>query len=189
MEKYVLEALFQMGYVDFAIERMKKRFGNMVNNPNYATLFEGWGEGNIETWLSGTTNHAWSGGALTILSQYMCGIEPIEPGYKTFQIIPNSGSIKQASATVQSVKGIIKSNFDNSSNSFKLTATIPKASEAIIGIPAEKVSMIKLNNKTIWKKGSEIKNKAIIEYYGIENGHILFRVSEGNYSFEASRNE
>jgi alpha-L-rhamnosidase len=189
MEKYVLEALFQMGYVDFAIERMKKRFGDMVNNPKYATLFEGWGEGNVEAWLHGTTNHAWSGGALTVLSQYMCGIGPVEPGYKLFQIIPNPGSVKHATATIQSVKGIIKSSFDNSKDCFKLTVTIPQATEAIIGIPAEKVSMIKLNNKAIWKRGDEIKNNAILKYYGIDHGHILFRVSDGDFSFEATRNE
>jgi alpha-L-rhamnosidase len=189
MEKYVLEALFQMGYVDFAIKRMKKRFGDMVNNPNYATLFEGWGEGNVEEWLHGTTNHAWSGGALTVLSQYMCGIGPVEPGYKLFQIIPNPGSVKHATATIESVKGIIKSSFDNSNDSFKLTVTIPKATEAIIGIPAEKVSMIKLNNNAIWKKGNEIKNNVILKYYGIDHGHILFRVSDGDFSFEATRNE
>jgi hypothetical protein len=118
----------------------------------------------------------------------MCGIEPIEAGYKSFQIVPNSGSVKQASATIQSVKGVIKSSFDNSNNIFKLSVTIPKATEAIIGIPAEKVSTIKLNNKTIWKNGSEFNNKVILRYYGIENGHILFRISEGDYSFEAIRN-
>jgi len=188
MEKYVLEALFRMGYVDFAIERMKKRFGSMVNNPDYETLFEGWGIGE-KGYGGGTTNHAWSGGVLTILSQYMCGIEPVESGYKLFQVIPNLGSVKQAAATIQSVKGVIKSSFDNSNHIFKLTVTIPKATEAIIGIPAEKVTTIKLNNRIIWKNGSEINNEVILKYNGIENGHILFRISEGDYSFHATRNE
>lgn len=187
MEKYILEALFKMGYVDFAIKRMKKRFGNMVDNPEYDTLFEGWGIGD-EGYGGGTTNHAWSGGALTILSQYLCGLEPVEPGYKLFQIVPNPGSVKQASATIQSVKGVIKSSFNNSDSTFKLSVLIPKATEAIIGIPAEKVSTIKLNNKPIWKNGSVINNKLILKYYGIENNHILFRVSDGVYTFEATRN-
>jgi len=173
MEKYVLEALFQMGYVDVAIDRMKKRFGDMVNNPNYATLFEGWGVGNIEEWLHGTTNHAWSGGALTILSQYMCGIEPVEPGYKLFKIVPNPGSIKQASATVQSVQGTIKCSIDNSYNNFKLNVTIPKSTEAIIGIPSENVSMIKLNKKVIWNKVGKLNNIAILESSGIGNHFYL----------------
>ncbi|ASB50049.1 alpha-L-rhamnosidase-related protein [Alkalitalea saponilacus] len=188
MEKFVLEALFKMGYVDYAIERMKNRYGDMVNHPEYTTLFEGWGIGEMG-YGGGTTNHSWSGGPLTLLSQYLCGIEPIEPGYKLFQIVPNPGSVKHASATIQSVKGIIKSSFENSNDIFKLNVTIPKATEAIIGIPAEKITTIKLDNKSIWKNGSEINNKEILKYYGIENGHILFRVSDGVYYFEAIRND
>jgi hypothetical protein len=188
MEKYVLEALFKMGQVDFAIERMKKRYGDMVNHPDYTTLFEGWGIGE-QGYGGGTANHSWSGGPLTVLSQYLTGIEPVEPGYNLFQIVPNPGSVKQATATIQSVKGIIKSSFEHSGNIFKLTATIPKASEAIIGIPAEKVSTIKLNNKIIWRNGRESHNKDILRYYGIENGHILFRLSEGDYTFEATRKD
>ncbi len=45
MEKYVFEAMFQMGYAKEALARHKKRFGSMVNNPNFTTLFEGWGIG------------------------------------------------------------------------------------------------------------------------------------------------
>lgn len=187
MEKYVLEALFKMGYVDFAVERMKNRYGNMVNHPDYTTLFEGWGIGE-KGYGGGTTNHSWSGGPLTILSQFLCGIEPIDPGYKSFQIIPNPGSVKHASTSIQSVKGEIKSHFENSNHIFKLTVTIPKGSQAIIGIPTEKVSAIKLNNKVIWKNGSDIENKVILIYYGIRNGHILFRVPEGVHCFEALRN-
>lgn len=185
MEKYVLEALFQMGNVDFAIERMKKRFGNMVNHPDYATLFEGWGIG-AEGYGGGTTNHAWSGGALTILSQYLCGIEPLEAGYNSFQIIPNPGSVKHASATIQSVKGFISCSFYNTDHAFKLTVAVPKDTEAIVGIPVGKASIIQLNNKTIWKNGRKVKNKEILEYQGIVNGHVLFRVAQGDYSFEAS---
>ena len=97
----------------------------------------------------GTTNHAWSGGALTILSQYLCGIEPIEPGFDLFQIIPQPGSVKSASAIAQSVKGVIKSSFENSDETFQLTVAIPEGTEAIIGIPIDKAFFIKLDNKTI----------------------------------------
>ncbi len=186
MEKYVLEALFKMGYADYAIERMKKRFGSMVNNPDYATLFEGWGIG-AEGYGGGTTNHAWSGGSLTILSQYLCGIAPIEPGYKLFQIKPNPGSVKAASATVQSVKGVIKSSFENTDKCFRLTVSIPNGTEAIVGIPACKISQIKFNNKVVWENGRAIKNKKILEHLASTDSHILFRISAGNYILEATK--
>lgn len=42
MEKFVMEALFQMGETDFALQRHKERFGRMVNNTEFSTLWEGW---------------------------------------------------------------------------------------------------------------------------------------------------
>ena len=78
MEKYVLEALYIMGYEDFALKRMKERFSKMVLDPYYTTLWEGWGIG-AEGYGGGTTNHAWSGGGLTLLYQYAAGVSPAAP--------------------------------------------------------------------------------------------------------------
>ena len=62
MEKYVIEALFKMEHGKYGIERMKKRFAEMVNDPKRSTLYEGWsiGPGGFG---GGTTNHAWTFGA------------------------------------------------------------------------------------------------------------------------------
>ena len=51
MEKYVLEALFDMNEPAFALERMKNRYAEMMGYKDYSTLFEGW-----ET-VGGTINH------------------------------------------------------------------------------------------------------------------------------------
>lgn len=66
MEKYVIEALFRMGENYYGMERMKRRFAEMVNDSEHTTLYEGWGIG-PNGFPGGTTNHAWSGGGLTIL--------------------------------------------------------------------------------------------------------------------------
>ncbi|MFP4367340.1 MAG: hypothetical protein ACOCU3_00265 [bacterium] len=52
----------------------------MVNHPEITTLWEGWGIGR-SGYGGGSANHAWSGGGLTILSQYVAGIYPVEPAY------------------------------------------------------------------------------------------------------------
>ncbi len=62
MEFYVLEAMCEMGYIDEAVTRMKKRYHEMVED-EYSTLWEYWN-------TDGTKNHAWSGGPLVILSKY-----------------------------------------------------------------------------------------------------------------------
>ena len=83
MEKYVLEALCMMGYYEDALERMKKRYYDMVES-DLTTLWEGWGIGS-KGFGGGSYNHAWSGGPLTILSQYFAGISPLKPAFKEFR--------------------------------------------------------------------------------------------------------
>ncbi len=186
MEKYVLEALFQMGYEEYGIERMKKRFGSMVNHPDYTTLFEGWGIGS-EGFGGGTINHAWSGGALTVLSQYLCGIAPVEPGYSVFQVTPKPGKVERAEAVVHSVKGIIQSKFTNLDNQFILSVVAPENTEAIIGIPDNDFSSIKLNGRKIWSKGKPVDNQSLFNYQGIKDDSILFKVGAGKWEFAATR--
>ena len=106
MEKYVMEALFMMGEPEFALKRMRDRYAKMMSYP-YTTLFEGWGIG-AEGFGGGTINHAWSGGPLTILSQKLCGIEPLAPGFKQFRVAPQLGSLNKASAVVPTLYGDIR---------------------------------------------------------------------------------
>ena len=44
----------------------------MVEDPQCSTLYEGWGIGE-NGYGGGSSNHAWSGGGLTVLAQYVCG--------------------------------------------------------------------------------------------------------------------
>ncbi|WP_428232799.1 alpha-L-rhamnosidase C-terminal domain-containing protein [Flavobacterium sp.] len=186
MEKYVLEALFQMGYGEYAIERMKKRFGEMVNNKQYSTLFEGWGIGK-DGYGGGTTNHAWSGGGLTILSQYLCGIAPIEPGYSVFQIAPQPSGIKEALTTVQTVKGEIKSSFINKNDRFELLVEVPYGTTAVIGIPNYNFDFITANGKKVWVKAKYLSNKKVLKYEDNSKQHIKFTVREGTWKFIATK--
>ena len=62
MEYFVLLALCRMGYKTEAYQRMVKRYTPLVENGN-STLWE-------DFEILGTRNHAWSGGALTVLLDY-----------------------------------------------------------------------------------------------------------------------
>ncbi len=146
MEKYVLEALFQMGYADFALQRMEDRFGTMVNYEKSTTLWEGWGIGE-EGYGGGTTNHAWSGGGLTLLSQYVAGIYPTSEGYKTFQIKPQLGFLKHVKANVSSIKGNIFLEIDTNKN-YEIKLRAPKNSKAKVFIP-EKYKSVLVNGQKI----------------------------------------
>lgn len=129
MEKYVLEALFQMGEPTFALERMKQRYTRMLDYAEYTTLFEGWGIG-AEGFGGGTINHAWSGGPLTLLSQKVCGIEPTSPGFRTFKITPQLGSLSEASACLETHYGTIQVSIKKKGKRLKFDLQIPEGTSA-----------------------------------------------------------
>lgn len=134
MEKYVEEGLILMGQPEYALERMKKRFGLMVNDDYHTTLYEGWGEGWAD-FGGGTTNHAWSGGGLTLLSQYIAGISPVDPGYSTFKVSPQLAGLEYVKATVPTVKGDIRISAKESDGELSFTLTAPEGTTGIIDLP------------------------------------------------------
>ncbi|HEY4206577.1 MAG TPA: alpha-L-rhamnosidase C-terminal domain-containing protein, partial [Puia sp.] len=184
MEKYVLEAMFRMNDVDEALARLRRRFGPMVDYPGFTTLFEGWGPGK-EGFGGGTINHAWSGGPLTILSRYLCGIAPVEPAYRVFGVLPQPGSIAHASAVVSSVAGKISVSFVNEPRKFKLSIGVPKGTNAIAGIPDRGYRRITLDGQTIWKNGKYIANKKAMPVQDGSSGFIKFNVADGEWDFSA----
>ena len=182
MQKYVMEAFFIMGFDSQALARTRLRFAEMVNDNYFTTLWEGW-KPNHQEYGGGTVNHGWSGGALTVLSQYVCGIFPVEPGYKKFQVLPQPADLKNAEAIVQSVAGEIKASFSNDKGRFVLHVSVPVNTSAIMGVPVGKVSIIKLNGKTVWKNGKA--KKVGIVFNDNDNRYIKILKGYGNWSIEA----
>lgn len=99
MEKYVLDAMCEMGYIDEAVIRMKRRYREMVEE-DYSTLWEYWDK-------NGTMNHAWSGGPLITMAKYIAGIRPGDVGYGKIEINPHHGNLKYIKCRVPSVRGEI----------------------------------------------------------------------------------
>ena len=134
MEKYVLQALFEMGYDDYALYRLQKRFSKMVDCPDYTTLWEGWGIGS-EGYGGGTINHAWSGGGLTCLAQYGVGIRPIQPAFKEFVIAPALGGIKDCRYSCKTNFGKIETEIHVTDDVFKATVVVPEGTQGWFCLP------------------------------------------------------
>ena len=130
MEKYILECLFQMGYAEDALKRMKTRFSEMVES-EITTLWEGWEIGGAK-WGGGTYNHAWSGGGLTLLSNKVVGIQPLEAGYRKVRIHPQMGFLKKAEATVETVLGTLEVRVEVVDEKMKVDYDAPKGMEVLV---------------------------------------------------------
>jgi hypothetical protein len=187
MEKYVGEALYVMRFPDDAIARTKERFGAMTNH-HYTTLWEDWRIGGSG---GGTINHAWCGGALTLLSQYGAGVAPTTPGYETYRVLPQLGPLKRIATTVPSVKGDIELKLLNQHDTFSLELTSPENTLATVGIPhgnTEKIRSIQVNGVAVWRNGKARGRLPGLTFR--ENGrhYITFSVKPGEWLFSASKN-
>ncbi len=185
MEKYVLQALFEMGYHGDAVERMKSRYRKMVES-ELTTLWEGWGIG-VEGFGGGSYNHAWSGGPLILLSQYVAGVRPTKPGYDSYEVLPQLGPLHEARTTVPSLKGPISVHIKQEPKSFELRLTSPKETLAIIGIPNDDAGRtVKVNGHVRWPKPREEAAADGVEALGVSEGYIRFSVRPGDWVFHGS---
>jgi alpha-L-rhamnosidase len=169
MEKYVLEALFVMEETDFALERMKKRFYKMVDVSPWTTLYEHFSTGNEAG--RGSYNHAWSGGGLTLLAQYVCGLEPIEAAWKTFKVKPQLGSLEFAETGNETVAGKVAVKLTKVEKGMDIKLTVPEGSEAVVYIPAK--------NKKVTIDGEKTTSKEK------DGDYSLYRLSGGEYKISA----
>ena len=134
MEKYVLEALYLMGQPAAAVTRMKQRYGSMIDAPQ-TTLWENFARPGSTEPGSGTYNHAWSGGPLTMMHQYIAGIAPAAPGFKRFSVKPQLGPLQHVQTTVPTPHGNIELSVTrNAAHGLDLKLTVPKATKAEVEI-------------------------------------------------------
>src|SRR5690606_30385295 len=131
----------------------------MVEESPFTTLYENFGPPRGEEQSGpighGTNNHAWSGGGLTILSQYVCGLEPLEPAWKTFRVKPQLGSLAFAGTGNETVAGRVDVKIEKTNKGLKLELLVPEESEAVVYIPSrlKKVTANKKRLKAELKEG------------------------------------
>lgn len=171
MEKYITDACFIMGDGEFGMERVRERYKKMVEHPDYTTLFEGWGIG-AEGFGGGTTNHAWSGGPLITVCEYLMGITPLEAGWGRFEVKPNLTTFKKASLNVPTVKGLVKFAFKKNDKKTIFTLVIPNGTEAIFYLPTTET-------KNITGKKEFIATNAYLQ----KSGYTALLLPAGKYKY------
>ena len=123
LEMYVQQALFQMGQGEFALQRARERYSQMLDFKNQTTLFELWDTG-------GSINHAWSGCMVTVFGRHVCGIEPTSPGFRTFRVKPQMAGLTDVSQNIETRYGLIKCHLKQTGGRLQVDLTVPKGTRA-----------------------------------------------------------
>jgi hypothetical protein len=185
MEKYVLEALMQLDAPDAALDRMTERYAAMLSD-DVGTLWELFDPITLEGFGDlgrGTYNHAWSGGPLTILSQYVAGVAPTSPAFKTFDVSPNLGRLNRVDAVVPTLDGPIRVNArKEAEGALSVTVEAPPGTIATVWIPAKEASAVTLNDRPFpLEVLSASTNSPALE--GRRGNRLGFRVPAGVWRF------
>ncbi len=186
MERFVLEALFQMGAADEAMARMKRRYAEMIESPR-TTLWENWNAGKPGGG-GATFNHAWSGGPLTLLSQFVAGVAPLKPGYHEVEITPQLGPLARASVVVPSVRGPITADIQRTETRYTLQLELPETVTAIVAIPNQRVHSVIVNDRQVWPVADDANaaSNSSVQFTNATATRLRFHCVPGRYHFAAA---
>ncbi len=173
--QYLLEALFNIGESEYAISLMnsnsKRSWMNMINVGSTMTT-EAWDEyykPNL-TW-----NHAWGSAPANIIPRKLVGIEPIEPGFSKFRIVPQPGELTDIELKLPTIRGSILFNLSVYKNEWKLELTIPGITKSELFLPSKNTE-VKINSI------NQLPNDKI--FFAGETKNI-FILKSGTYSINA----
>ncbi len=146
--QYLLEALFIAGRSDAAIQLMtshsERSWWHMMELGSTMTT-EAW---DVEFKKNLTWNHAWGAAPANIISRFVLGVRPIQPGYSEILIAPQLGTLKWARGQVPTPLGPLTVKAMNG-DVFRLEVNVPPNSKAHIEIPRRAAGQVILDGKPI----------------------------------------
>ena len=132
--QYLLEAMFGADKDDYAIQLMTAKtehsWWHMMEMGSTMTL-EAWdtpSKHNLD-W-----NHAWGCAPANIISRYVLGVRPLEPGYSKILIAPQPGALQWIRGKVPTPQGAVSVLWN--SDTATLDIEVPPGATASVALPA-----------------------------------------------------
>ncbi len=146
--QYLLDALYQAGEADYALNLMtsdtKRSWLNMIRVGSSMTT-EAWDEfykPNL-TW-----NHAWGSSPANVVARKLMGIEAISPSFESFRISPQPGKLTHAKLKMPTIRGTIAVQLLNLDDTWKMEISVPGNSDAELWLPGD-LSSVSINGKIV----------------------------------------
>lgn len=178
-----LAARFTAGDVTSALTLTRNEWGPMaVPGPNYSGAF--WERLNADgTNTDGGTSlaHGWSTGPTWVLTNYLLGAQPVDPGYHTWSITPHPDSVAWAEGQVPTPYGAMGVKWSKDKSSFRMETQVPNQTSGMITIPVANpaAAAISVNGVTVWRKGHIAGSVTGISSINSTSGGIVLTVTNG----------
>ena len=189
--KYLLRALSDNGHSDTAMALVMQTnypgWGNWVLR-GATTLWETWsGTGSMDS-----LNHVMFGDISAWFMEYLAGIRPGAPGYKTVLLKPEiTGAISWAQGAHDSAYGKISSSWQINGSTITLNVTIPPSATGVIYLPTLGTAgtnlTIQESGTNIWLNAAATGSEPNVVYDHSEDSNAqtysVWNVSSGSYQF------
>ncbi|MCO5995660.1 alpha-L-rhamnosidase C-terminal domain-containing protein [Actinoallomurus rhizosphaericola] len=135
---FEVEALYEAGYATDAEKLLALTWNQMIDpkNPSYTgTFWENYlPDGTLQDG-SISASHGWSSGPTPALTGYVLGVQPVDPGYRTFTVSPHFGTLTWAKGAVPTPHGPITVAWTGRSGRRDLVVNVPPGTTAAVEIP------------------------------------------------------
>jgi alpha-L-rhamnosidase len=121
------------------------------------------------------------------LYQDLAGIGPASPGYRTITIAPQIvEGLESASASIQTVMGMVSSSWVRDAQSIALNVTIPVNSRAQVRVPKMGLAGVTIteDGAMVWVDGAFVDGVLGITDGSESTDDVTFEVGSGSYSLE-----
>ncbi|WP_139956523.1 alpha-L-rhamnosidase [Flavicella sediminum] len=151
-------------------------------NQGATTIWERWNSYSKEEGFNpmdmNSLNHYAYGAIGEWMYERIAGIAPLEAGYKRIRIAPEASQpLTSASASLKTTYGKVSSSWEIVNNSFKLEATIPPNTTAIVIVQGN-------TNKQLLVNGVAVEMVAGVEFVGKKKNCFELFVQPGTYKFQ-----
>lgn len=153
---------FASGETADALGLIRQEWGYMVNHDPGGTDWERIELDGIPAGGSTADSlaHGWSTGPTPALSEYVLGVAPASPGYRTWSVKPELGNLRWAQGVVPTPHGSLSVAWKRGvrNRSFEITVTGPAGASGTVAIPLlGRDRTIARNGRVVWRRGRAVR--------------------------------
>jgi hypothetical protein len=142
---YEVEADYLAGDTTDAEHLIHLTWDQMIDpeNPFFTgTMWENIGIDGTATESRTSLAHGWASGPTPIMTSYVLGVQPLDPGYQTFTVTPHFGSLRWAEGAVPTPYGRIFVRWAKEGHQSFVTVQAPAGTTAFITLPSGHHAML-----------------------------------------------
>ena len=180
-----VDARFNAGDTAGAYQLIHTMWDQMTveSGPYYtATLWEKLNQNGTDVDSNASLSHGWATGPVSSLSGYVLGARPVTPGYRTWIIAPQPGSLEWAQGQVPTPGGPLVSRWSRGSgdSSFQLSTSAPDGTSGTVVVPLLGHSRtIAMDGHAVWQDDHPVGNVTAaakggaVEFSGVSGAHTF----------------